>query len=122
MKEACLPMEKKWLAHLIVEAFPQRWERTRAVRHTDLYESFRLFCAENATNFRTSSIGLGKRLNKLIEEEQLPIASTRNGHTGRNWTLDRTAIFGWLKANGYTREEMIQEALTDEIAYGNPQY
>jgi len=103
IKQACLPLEIKWVVDLIVDRFPRQWNNDTKIFATTLHEDYNKFlplkCAIDSRAF-----GL------MLSKHKFP-GFTKGPRTnqGATWTIDREKVYRWLIEKKFIRSDVMLE-------------
>jgi hypothetical protein len=89
IKQACLPLEIKWLADLIVDRFPLKWTRANILA-SDLHEDFKNFLPTKC-DIDCRAFGIMLTKNKFPGFTRGPRKTE-----GATWVIDRVMVHKWL--------------------------
>ena len=94
IKQACLPLEIKWLSDIIVDRFPSEW-----ICGAITAEELRL----DYKNFLPSKCDVDSRaFGKMLTKMNCPgIVKGSRSSEGMSWCIDRQVVYDWLLSKGY---------------------
>jgi hypothetical protein len=97
IKQACLPLEIKWVSDFIVERFPMGWDTRPVSNDNELFLNYKLFLPSKVeTDVRT--------FGHLFKKMNVPGFVKGRNNRGTTWAIDRDIAFRWLREKGYTSE------------------
>lgn len=108
VRNSCLPVIVKWFEYLIVEHFPESFEKDITGKPCDKHiKSSKLlqhFLNWNTREERVSDASFGLKMKKAKEDYDIPDTALKGVHRndGKYWYLDRANMFAWLRDHGFT--------------------
>jgi len=89
IKQACLPLEIKWLSDLIIERFPKSWNN-KTINATELHADYTTFLSSKCI-VDSQAFGNMLKKNKFPGFEKGP----KNTY-GATWKINRQTVYDWL--------------------------
>ena len=111
--QKCLPLEIKWLEHLVCEEYPEKFcpgNRNQPLLHPQ--EETKLLSSDLIANYtgyirgwrmsEPTNAQFGNKLKDMVERDSLPFTKGRNEVGRIAWTFSRRNVYDWLKEKEYT--------------------